>query len=52
MIMALGANDQKIYVVSSKNIVVVRMGDSAGESSYTISSFDNVLWGKINQVIN
>jgi CubicO group peptidase (beta-lactamase class C family) len=48
---ALGANDQKIYVVPSLNMVVIRSGESAGNSQLTSSSFDNELWGKINQVI-
>ena len=52
MIMALGANDQKIYVVPSKNMVVIRMGDAAGDETYSLSSFDNTLWEKINAVIN
>jgi len=52
MIMALGANNQKIYIIPSKNMVVVRMGNSAGGPTYTVSSFDNILWEKINQVIN
>ena len=52
MIAALGANDQKIYVVPSRNLVVVRCGDSAEETQLGLSSFDNELWGKINAVIN
>ncbi|TMM55979.1 serine hydrolase [Maribacter algarum] len=49
---ALGANDQKIYVVPSRNLVIIRMGDSANEAQLGPSSFDNELWGKINAVIN
>ena len=52
MIMALGANDQKIYIVPSKNMVVIRMGDVAGDETYSLSSFDNILWEKINAFIN
>ncbi len=53
MFAALGANDQKIYVVPSKNIVVIRCGDSAGNTNQLAnSSFDNELWLKINDVIN
>ncbi len=51
LIAALGANDQKIYVIPSKKIVIVRCGDSAGAPQLTSSSFDNVLWSKINDVI-
>lgn len=48
MFMALGKNDQKIYVIPSKKMVVIRMGDDAGNSTLALSSFDNELWGKIN----
>ncbi|WP_041633301.1 serine hydrolase domain-containing protein [Maribacter sp. HTCC2170] len=52
MFAALGANDQKIYVVPSKGLVIVRCGESAGEMQLGPSSYDNELWGKINDVIN
>jgi len=52
MFAALGANDQKIYVVPSKDLVIIRCGDSAGEMQLGPSSFDNELWGKINAFIN
>lgn len=48
---ALGANDQKIYVVPSQSLVVIRTGESAGETQLGLSSFDNELWAKINEVI-
>lgn len=48
---ALGKNDQKLYVVPSKKLVVVRMGESAGNVRMAVSSFDNELWGALNQVI-
>jgi len=51
MYSALGKNDQKIYVVPSQNIVVVRMGDSAGNIQLALSSFDNELWGKLKTII-
>lgn len=47
MIMALGKDDKKIYVVPSLNIVVVRLGDNAGASVLGPSSFDNELWAKL-----
>jgi CubicO group peptidase (beta-lactamase class C family) len=51
MIAALGKNDQKIYVVPSQNLVVVRVGNSAETSSLAaLSSFDNELWGKISNL--
>jgi CubicO group peptidase (beta-lactamase class C family) len=48
---ALGKNDQKIYVVPSQRLVVIRMGDSAGNVQLAVSSFDNELWGKLKSVI-
>jgi CubicO group peptidase (beta-lactamase class C family) len=52
MFMALGKNDQKIYVVPSKKTVVIRMGNAANESVAAFSEFDNVLWQKINALMN
>lgn len=49
---ALGADDQKIYVIPSKDLVIVRCGESAEEMQLGPSSFDNELWEKINAVIN
>jgi CubicO group peptidase (beta-lactamase class C family) len=51
MYAALGKNDQKIYVVPSQNLVVIRMGESAGNVHLAVSSFDNELWGKLKTVI-
>ncbi len=50
MYAALGKNDQKIYVVPSKNIVIVRQGNTAGGFSLAASAFDNVLWDYINKL--
>lgn len=44
---ALGKNDQKIYVVPSLNVVVIRMGESAANGDLPASSFNNELWGKL-----
>jgi len=52
MFMALGKNDQKIYVVPSKRMVIVRMGDAADNVNPALSDFDDVLWQKINALIN
>ncbi|HLO79486.1 MAG TPA: hypothetical protein VK166_00925, partial [Chitinophagaceae bacterium] len=51
MYAALGKNDQKVYVVPSQNLVVIRMGESAGNSMLALSSFDNELWGKLKTLI-
>ncbi|MBC7845482.1 MAG: serine hydrolase [Flavobacterium sp.] len=48
MFMALGKNDQKIYVIPSKKMVVIRMGDAADSVNLALSDFDDVLWQKIN----
>jgi hypothetical protein len=48
---ALGKNDQKVYVVPSQKIVVIRMGDAAGNSMAALSSFDNELWGRLKTII-
>lgn len=50
MFCALGKNDQKIYVVPSQNVVVVRQGNSAGTSHLALSAFDNVIWDYINKL--
>ena len=51
MIMALGKDDKKIYVVPSLNLVVVRLGDDAGTAPLGPSSFDNDLWLKLKAAI-
>ena len=52
MYMALGKNDQKIYVVPSKRMVVIRMGDAADDVTVALSDFDETLWEKINALVN
>ena len=52
MYCAFGKNDQKIYVVPSKKIVIIRMGEAADNVNLALSDFDDVLWQKINAVIN
>ena len=48
MFMALGKNDQKIYVIPSKKMVIIRMGDSADTANLALSDFDKTLWTKIS----
>ncbi len=50
MYCALGKNDQKIYVVPSKKMVIIRMGEVANPENptFALSGFDNELWTKIN----
>ena len=54
MYAAMGAGDQRIYVIPSKNMIVVRMGDPSDPAnpSFAVSGFDNALWEKINAVVN
>lgn len=52
MYAALGKNDQKIYIVPSEDLVIIRMGEAAEDSNFALSSFDNDLWEKINTFIN
>lgn len=51
---AMGAKDQRIYVVPSKKMVVVRMGEPSDplNPSFALSGFDSTIWTKINAVIN
>lgn len=49
--MALGKNDQKLYVWPSKNIVVVRMGEAADDESLVPVTFDTLLWKELNKLM-
>lgn len=44
MYAGLGKNDQKLYVIPSQNMVIVRMGNAANQSKLASSSYDNQLW--------
>lgn len=52
MYAALGRNDQKIYVVPSQKLVIIRMGDAADEDNFALSDFDDQLWIQINSLTN
>jgi len=53
MYAGLGRDDQKMYIVPSQELVVIRMGDNAGADSLLgPSSFDNELWEKINALVD
>jgi hypothetical protein len=47
---ALGKNDQKIYVIPSQKMVIVRQGNSAESVASALSNFDNNLWDYINKL--
>ena len=53
MYAAMGASDQRIYVIPSRKMVVIRMGDASDPDNpnFAVSGFDNQLWEKINPVI-
>ena len=50
MLCALGKNDQKIYVIPSTGMVVVRLGNAADSTTDANSTFDNQLWGYIDSL--
>lgn len=53
MYAAMGAADQRIYIIPSKKMVVVRMGDASNPNAptFAVSGFDNALWQKINALV-
>lgn len=54
MYAAMGASDQRIYVIPSKKMIIIRMGNVSDPTNpnFAVSGFDIELWGKINEVIN
>ncbi len=52
MYCALGRDDQKIYIVPSKDLVIIRMGEPADNANFALSNFDNDLWEKISLLVN
>ncbi|GGB75085.1 serine hydrolase [Flavobacterium suaedae] len=57
MYMAMGEGNQKLYIVPSRKIVVIRMGETPDEETIEdinapSTNFDNELWAKINTLIN
>jgi CubicO group peptidase (beta-lactamase class C family) len=51
MLLALGKDDKKIYIVPSLNVVVVRLGDASGASLLGPSGFDNEFWQKLKPAL-
>jgi len=48
LVAALGYGDKKIYVVKSKDLVVIRHGSpSNAPVTYALSSFDNEIWKRL-----
>lgn len=53
MVAAMGKDEQRIYIVPSKDLVIIRMGEATvSGDNFALSSFDNVFWNKFNQVID
>lgn len=52
MFAGMGALDQRVYVIPSKKMVVVRMGEAANKANpnFAVSGFDNALWGQISSL--
>jgi CubicO group peptidase (beta-lactamase class C family) len=48
MIMALGKNDQKLHVVPSQGLVVVRLGEAASPLQLVPIILDNQIWEKLS----
>ncbi len=48
--MAAGKNDQRIYVLPSQNLVVVRQGLPADSVALALSGFDDQLWQYLNDL--
>jgi len=51
MISALGKGDKNIYVIPSKDLVVIRHGDDTGDQLLGPSSFDNAFWQRLMQAV-
>jgi hypothetical protein len=50
MFAAMGKDDQRIYVIPSLKMVIVRQGEASGLSLYAKSGFDDELWQYINEL--
>lgn len=50
MYAGLGKNDQKVYIIPSENMVVIRMGNPFGPPAMAPSSFDNLLWAHLSDM--
>ncbi len=49
MIAGLGKNDQKLYIIPSQKMVIIRMGDAATDNSPVPVVFDTLLWNELNK---
>lgn len=55
LVAALGRDDKKLYLVPSRDLVIVRLGDrsptSGAASPAAISAFDNALWQRLSPAL-
>ncbi len=51
LIAALGAGDQKLYIVPSRELVIIRLGYDPGTPFWGEESFNNKFWDLMNEVI-
>lgn len=51
MFCALGKNDQKVHVVPSKNLVVIRMGEAAYANELVPLRLDDDMWVVLNKLM-
>jgi len=52
MVAALGLDDKKIYIVPSRELVIVRFGDRGGDDNpLTLSQYDRDLWALLMAVM-
>lgn len=52
LIAGLGKDDKKIYVVPSRDLVVIRLGDEGISSAWAVSGYDEEIWKRIMAVID
>ena len=50
MFMGLGKDDQKVYIIPSQKMVVVRMGENAKEFALAQTEFDLKLWERLSNL--
>lgn len=50
MYAGMGANDQRMYIVPSQGLTVIRLGNVAFEESTALSTFDDELWQYISDL--
>lgn len=50
MYAGMGKNDQRVYIVPSQRMVVVRMGNPGDTSAPAISGYDDLLWQHVNSL--